>query len=64
MIRKLTDEAPFTSYFTSESPGRAAVWLGFRIIEAYMMKNPEVSLEALMRETDIQWILEKAKYNP
>jgi hypothetical protein len=63
-IRKLTDEAPFTSYFTSESPGRAAVWLGFRIVESYMMKNREISLEALMNSTDIQGIIEGAKYDP
>lgn len=64
MIRKLTGEAPFTSYFTNESPGRAAVWLGFRIVESFMMKNPEVKLEALMNNSDVQFILEKAKYNP
>lgn len=64
MIRKLTDEAPFTSYFTSESPGRAAVWIGFRIIESYMKKNPSKSLDKLMSTTDIQGILEKAKYSP
>ena len=64
LIRKLTDEAPFTSYFTNESPGRAAVWLGFRIIESYMMKNPGTSLEDLMNESDVQIILEKAKYSP
>jgi hypothetical protein len=63
-IRKLTAEAPFTSYFTNESPGRAAVWIGFRIVESYMMKNPDISLQDLMRITDIQSILEKAKYNP
>ena len=63
-VRKLTGDAPFTAYFTNESPGRAAVWIGFRIIESYMMKNTDVSLEELMRETDIQRILEKAKYAP
>jgi hypothetical protein len=63
-IRKLTAEAPFTSYFTNESPGRAAVWIGFRIVESYMMKNPDISLEELMKNTDVQSILEKAKYNP
>jgi len=63
-IRKLTGEAPFTSYFTSESPGRAAIWLGFRIVESYMMKNREISLEALMNSTDIQGIIEGAKYDP
>jgi hypothetical protein len=63
-IRKLTGEAPFTSFFTNESPGRAAVWIGFRIVESYMMKNPEVSLNELMMNTDMQSILEKAKYDP
>ena len=63
-IRKMTGEAPFTSFFTNESPGMAAVWLGFRIVESYMMKNPGVKMEDLMNNTDIQGLLEKAKYNP
>jgi hypothetical protein len=62
--RKLTGEAPFTSYFSKESPGRAAVWTGYRIIESYMMSNKNTSLEDLMKKTDIQEILEKARYNP
>lgn len=64
LIRKLTGEAPFTSYFSNESPGRAAVWLGFRIVESYMMKNPGVKLKELMQEKDIQKILTGARYNP
>ena len=63
-IRKLTGEAPFTSYFTNESPGRAAVWLGFRIVESYMMKKPGINIEELMKDTDVQGILGKAKYSP
>jgi len=63
-IRKLTGEAPFTGYFTNESPGRAAVWIGFRIIESYMMKNPGVKLKDLMDDPDVQWMLEKAKDSP
>lgn len=63
-ITKLTGEAPFTAYFTKESPGRAAVWIGFRIIESFMMRNPDTSLESLMKATDIQVILDRAKYNP
>ena len=64
IIRKLTGEAPFTGYFTNESPGRAAVWLGFRIVESYMMKNPEINIEEMMKDTDVQEILGKAKYSP
>jgi hypothetical protein len=64
IIRKLVGEAPFTSYFTNESPGRAAIWLGFRIVESYMAKNSEMSLESLMKDVNIQEILERSKYNP
>jgi hypothetical protein len=63
-IRKLTGEAPFTSYFTKESPGRAAIWLGFRIVESFMMKNPGIKIEKMIKNTDVQGILEKAKYSP
>ncbi len=64
LIKKLIGDAPFTSYFTNESPGRASVWIGFRIVESYMSKNKGTTLENLMNNTDIQGILEKAKYNP
>jgi hypothetical protein len=62
-VRKLTGEAPFTTYFTNESPGKAAVWLGFRIIESYMKRN-NVLLGEMMDNTDIQGILESARYDP
>jgi hypothetical protein len=64
VTRKLTGEAPFTSYFSKESPGRAAVWLGFRIIEAYMIRESGMKMEDMINDTDIQGILEKAKYSP
>lgn len=64
LIRKFTGEAPFTSYFTEESPGRAVVWTGFRIIERYMNNNPDVTMPELMAMTDCQAILGGAKYNP
>ena len=62
--RKVTGDAPFTSYFTNESPGRAAVWIGFRIIESCMRNNSDVRLADIMEETDLQMILEKARYIP
>ena len=61
LIRKFTGEAPFTSYFTEESPGRAVVWTGFRIIERYMRNNPVVTLAELMEMTDCQAILYRGK---
>ncbi len=63
-VRKLTGEAPFTAYFTNESPGRAATWLGFRIVESYMTRNKDKDLGGMMDNIDIQGLLEAAKYDP
>ncbi|OFY57440.1 MAG: hypothetical protein A2Y87_03665 [Bacteroidetes bacterium RBG_13_46_8] len=63
-IDKFTLEGPFTSGFSPESPGRAAVWIGYRIVEKYMKKHKNLSLEALMKEDDYQKILTLSGYNP
>jgi len=63
-IQKFTGNGPFTSDFTNESPARAAVWLGWRIVEDYMRNNPRVSLQDLMNESDYQKLLSLSKYNP
>ena len=63
-INKLIGLAPFTSLFTTESPGRAVVWLGYRIIESYMKNNKTVTLEALLLDNDYQQILAKARFKP
>jgi hypothetical protein len=63
-IRKLIGPAPFTSFFTQESPGRAVVWLGYRIVDSYMRNNKDVSLPQLMQETDYQKILRLSKFKP
>ena len=62
-INKLVAPAPFSSLFTRESPGRAAVWLGYRIILSYM-KQTNVTLEELLSDDDYQKILAKAKFKP
>lgn len=63
-INKLTKDAPFTSYFPQESPGRAANWIGWQIVREYMNANPEISLQQLMNNTDYQQILDDSGYSP
>ena len=63
-IRKLIGDAPFTSFFPKESPGQAAIWLGYQIISKYMENTPQESLPELMKNTDYQNILHLSKYNP
>ena len=63
-IIRYTGPAPFTSAFTTESPGRAGVWLGWQIIKKYMKRNPGITLVALMSENDYQKILNESGYSP
>lgn len=63
-IKKFVNDAPFTYNFPKESPGRAAVWIGYRIVTRFMNRNEEITLTQLMEEKDYQKILNGAKYNP
>jgi len=63
-IDKFILEGPFTKDFGRESPGRAAVWIGFRIVGAYMANNADVTLQQLMDDTDYMKILNQSTYNP
>ena len=64
VIRKLVGEAPFTSYFGNESPGRIGAWIGWRICRTWMEKNPQKQITELFAETDAQKILMESKYKP
>lgn len=63
-IKRFTGPGPFTSSFTSESPGKAGVWIGWQIVRKYMKKNPKVSLSSLMKDNDYQKILNESGYSP
>lgn len=62
-INKLINPAPFTALFNNESPGRAAVYVGYRIIDSYM-RNNKVSIPQLIADENYQGILEKSKFQP
>ncbi len=62
-IRKLTGDGPYTSIFTDISAPRAGAFIGFKIVDNFMLNN-NVSLKELMEEKDSRKILARAKYNP
>ncbi len=64
VIRKLVEDAPYTSYYTTESPGRAAVWQGWQIIRAFAEENRDLSLHQIMSERDYQEVLRLSRYHP
>ena len=63
-IRKLIEDAPNTPFYTSESPGKAAVWQGLQIIRAYAARNSKLSLHAILSNRDYQEILRESRYDP
>lgn len=63
-IKKYVDDAPFTSTFSHDSPGRTGVWIGWQIVRSYMKSNSNINLRELMHETNYQEILNKSRYKP
>jgi len=62
LIHKYINDAPFTTAFSQTSPGRACVWLGYRIVTAYMKKS-KASVQDMML-LDAQSLLRESRYNP
>lgn len=63
-IAKFVQEGPFTKDFSNESPARAAVWIGYRIVNSYMKRHPDISLQQLMEMQNFYSLLEGSGYNP
>jgi hypothetical protein len=64
LIRKYTEDAPFTANFGNNSAPRGGEFLGYKIVEAYMNKNDQMSLKELMEEPDGRKILAGSNYRP
>lgn len=63
-IAQFINDAPFTKELSQESPGRAVVWQGYKIVESFVRHNKDISLQQLMDEDDYQKILNLSRYNP
>lgn len=57
-------EAPYTAFLPVESPGRVGVWLGYRIISAYMKQKPKTGWQELMDFSDYPELLKQSKFKP
>ena len=60
----LIKDGPFTTGFSSASPSRLGIFIGWEIIRAYMAAHPETSLQQLMQLNDAQLILQQSGYKP
>lgn len=57
-------EGPFTQGLAAESAPRLGMYIGWKLVRNYMEKNPAVTLQELMNETDQGKILKGAEYKP
>lgn len=63
-VRKYVDYSPHSPGMPPEAPGRTANWIGWKIVEAYMERNPNLSLQELLATRSAQDILDKSRYKP
>ncbi|MEA3450981.1 MAG: hypothetical protein U9Q83_03650 [Bacteroidota bacterium] len=63
-IKTFTGEAPFTTPFKSESAPRAGTFIGYRIVQAYMENNENVTLQEFMNENDYMKIYNLSFFEP
>lgn len=56
------DQGPFTKGLPEDSPAQMGVWMGWQMVRDYMRKNPEVTLDQLIEESNPKRILKH--YDP
>ena len=62
-IKKLVDQSPNSPGMPPAAPGRTANFIGWKIVEAYLKRRPNISMEELLL-TDAQEIFDRSKYKP
>lgn len=63
IMRKFTEDGPFTDLFTKKSAPRLADFVGYQIVY-HFIKETEYSLAELMREDQAQKVLKLSRYKP
>ena len=63
-VSKMMTDAPFTSGFAAESPGRLGAYLGWMIVRAYMKEADGVTLKQIMEDANAKDILKISKFKP
>jgi hypothetical protein len=63
-FQKLLNPSPNSSGMPAEAPGRTANYIGMKIIEQFVERNPNISLPELIKMSNAQKILELSKYKP
>lgn len=63
-LRKLVSPSPNAPVVFQEAPGEIGNWIGWQIVEAYMKRYPNTTMQELLNFSDAQKFLELSKYKP
>lgn len=61
LISQWINDGPFTTGLPQESPSRAGIFIGWKMVEQYMKKHPETTLQQLVQLSDYNRILSSYK---
>ena len=64
VLQKYIGDGPNTVYFTEDSPARAAIWIGYRIVCDFMQRHPDMEILPMMMEVRADSILRESLYRP
>lgn len=64
IVRTYIRKDPFISIMGERTPASIGVWMGIQIIDEYMKKHPEVTINELLNKTDYRQILAEADFKP
>ncbi len=63
-VDKYIYPSPSSPGMPKEAPGRTGSFIGWLIVESYMDRYPELTINDLLTEVDAQKLMEKSKYKP
>ena len=63
-IIRYIEPGPRAAGMPEGSPGSVGVFIGAQIVDAYMKRHPETTLNELLRMEDEQAVLQESRYNP
>jgi hypothetical protein len=63
-LQRYIGDTPFTFFFGQDSPGRTGQFIGYQIVNAYMRRNPEVTLGEMMKMENGHDLFRAAGYRP
>lgn len=64
IVRTYIRKDPFISIMGEQTPASIGVWMGILLVDEYMKKHPDVSINELLSKTDYHQMLSEVDFKP